>query len=166
MRAKQQERSQQQHVQSIATSATSEAHAKTHVIELVEHHDRRLPIHTRVGDRDAVLERSGALGRDVLPSRMDVRLDHDAGDVPVARGELRADALDDLWLVVVVLLRVAVCARARVSQPSLDKRGDGISAGSRGGGGHLREQSIMMDGWWLGRAFSMAAAAALTCSAE
>lgn len=63
-----------------------------------------------------MLERGGPLGRDVLAPRVDVRLDHHARDVPLAGEELLADGRDDLRLVVVVLLRVAVCARAKTER--------------------------------------------------
>lgn len=51
-----------------------------------------------------MLEGRGALGWDVLPPGIDVRLNHHAGDVAVAGAELGADVVDDLGLVVVILL--------------------------------------------------------------
>lgn len=97
----------------------------TYPVQLVEHLYGGRPVDTCVGDRDAVLERSRALGRDVLASGIDVRLDHDARDSPVACDELLADVVDDPGLVVVVLLRVAVwCAQTRTCQfRDLDVRG-------------------------------------------
>lgn len=56
-----------------------------------------------------MLEVLRARVRHVLPPVVDVRLDHDAGDVALARRELLADRVDDARLVVVILLRVAVC---------------------------------------------------------
>lgn len=67
---------------------------------------RRIPVDASVGDRDEGLERA-QVGRDVLPAGVDVRLDHDAGDGPVAGPELGGDRVDNLWLVAVVLVRVA-----------------------------------------------------------
>ena len=55
-----------------------------------------------------MLERAGALGRDILAAPVDVRFDHDAGDMTLAGRELRADVREDLRLVHVVLLRVPV----------------------------------------------------------
>ena len=78
------------------------------IVELIEHLHGRVPVDAGVGDGDAMLEGDGALGRDVLPAGVDVRLDHDPGDVPVAGLELRADVGEHLGLVHVVLLRVAV----------------------------------------------------------
>ena len=78
-------------------------------VEAREHLDGRLPVHARVRDGHAMLERGGALGRHVLATCVDVRLDHHARDVAVAARELPADVRDDLGLVIVILLRVAVC---------------------------------------------------------
>lgn len=92
------------------------APAHDRLVQPREHLDRRRPVDTRIRDGHAVLERGGPLGRDVLAPRVDVRLDHHARDVPLAGEELLADRRDDLRLVVVVLLRVAVCARAKTER--------------------------------------------------
>ncbi len=122
-------------------------------IEVIEHGDGGVPVDTGVGNGHAVLQGGGAFGWDVLPAGIDVGLDHDASDAAVARSELLADVSEDLWLVVVVLLGVAVW-----EERVMRVRRDG------GGRGYAREQSIMMDGWFAGRAFSIEHAAACTCS--
>ena len=78
-------------------------------VEAIEHLDGRRPVNTGVGDRDTVLESLRTLWRDILAAAVDVRLDHHTGDSIIAGTELFADVVDDLGLVVVVLLRVAVC---------------------------------------------------------
>lgn len=76
---------------------------KAHLVEVVKHLDRDLPVHTSVGDRHTVLETLWALGGNILPAPVDIRLDHHTGDVPVAGNELLADVVEDLGLIVVVL---------------------------------------------------------------
>lgn len=77
-------------------------------VEFVHHLDRRRPVDARVGDADAMLQVLRALGRDVLSPVVDVRLNHDASDVPLARRELLANRVNHQRLVIVVFLRVAV----------------------------------------------------------
>lgn len=77
-------------------------------VELVEHVDSCLPVNASVGDTDTVLEATRAFSGHFLAASVDVGLDHDTGDRPVTSCKLRADIIDDLGLVVVVLLRVTV----------------------------------------------------------
>lgn len=80
----------------------------TYRVQTIQHSHCGVPVNTRVRDRDTVLEGLGAFGGHVLPASIDVRLDHDTGDVPIASAELLADVVHDLRLVVMVLLRVAI----------------------------------------------------------
>ena len=46
--------------------------------------------------------------RNILPTSVDVGLDHDTGDGAVPSNQLLADIINNLWLVVVVLHGIAV----------------------------------------------------------
>ena len=137
------------------TQQTDGEGRSAHLVELVEHRHRRRPVDTSICDAHTVLESRGPLGGDFLPPTVDVRLDHHAYDRAVARLELRADVVEHLGLVVVVLRRVAVCPRTR------DRFSECKKTVSRR---DVREQSTMIDGCESGRAFFAAAAAAFTNS--
>lgn len=77
-------------------------------VQPVKHADSGLPVNASVGDRDTVLEARRTLGGDVLPARVDVRLDHHTRDGTIASLELLADVVGHLGLVIVILLRVTV----------------------------------------------------------
>jgi hypothetical protein len=67
-----------------------------------------VPTDTCVGDGNSVFEtRLSFLGH-LLVAFADVRFDHDAHDGFFARGDLGGEFVGDLWLVHVVLFRVAV----------------------------------------------------------
>lgn len=83
--------------------------------EVLEHGNGGVPVDAGVGDGDALLERGGALGGDLLVALVDVGLDHDADDGLFAFPELLADDGGDLGLVAVVLVGVA----CRSQYPSL-----------------------------------------------
>jgi hypothetical protein len=139
---------------SMSQTAAVKCRRFPHRVQCIQHVQRVLPRDARVGDRDAVLEGSRALGRDVLPARVDVRLDHDARNrarLGRARRELLADVRDDLGLVPVVLIRVPVCRAVSVCRA--------------GGGKYIRLQSIMILAARSGRFLRIAPAAAATCSA-
>ena len=92
-------------------------------VEAIEHLHGRRPVNTGVGDRDTVLESRRTIWWDVLAAAVDVRLDHHTGDSIVAGTKLFADVVDDLGLVVVVLLRVAVCmAQVSRSREKIERR--------------------------------------------
>lgn len=82
---------------------------KTYFVEVVEHPNSCRPVDASVSDTDTVPECVGTSIWDVLPSSIDVGLDHDTGDVTVSSGELNTEVIHNEGLVVVVLLRVAVC---------------------------------------------------------
>ena len=78
------------------------------IVELVEHVHCRCPVYTGIGDADSVLQALWTFLGDILATAVDVGLDHDTGYVLVTGRKLGADGGDNLGLVVVVLLRVAV----------------------------------------------------------
>lgn len=81
----------------------------TYLVEVVEHLDGGLPVNTGIGDTDTVLKGAGTGIGNILPASIDVGFNHDTGNVALATGELRTDVVNNEGLVVVVLLRVAVC---------------------------------------------------------
>ena len=76
------------------------------VCKLLKQLHGALPVDARVGDAHSVLQIGGVF--EILPTRMDIALDHDTDDVLVARLELLDHARCDFGLVLVVLLAVAV----------------------------------------------------------
>lgn len=82
---------------------------KTYSIQSIQHADRRLPVDACVGNRDAVFKRGRTLGGYILSAFVDVGLDHHTSDVLVSGPQLRTNVVENFRLVVVVLLRVAVC---------------------------------------------------------
>ena len=80
-------------------------------------------------------------------------LDHHTSDGHVAIRYLLADIIQNLWLVFVVLLRVSVFREIQKSLMTTMR-------------GYVRLQSIIIEGWYPGRAFRIAAAMGLTYSAE
>lgn len=72
--------------------------------------------------------------RNILPTGIDVRLDHDTSDGAVPGDQLLADGVNNLWLVEVVLQGVSVYT--------------GMISGRRGSytSNDVREQSTMMLG--------------------
>jgi hypothetical protein len=82
---------------------------KTYSIQSIQHADRRLPVDACVGNRDAVFKRGRTLGGYILSAFVDVGLDHHTSDVLVSGPQLRTNVVEDFRLIVVVLLRVAVC---------------------------------------------------------
>lgn len=123
---------------SLAQGTRRKHSACTYVVELVEHGDGGLPVDAGVGDGDTVLEGGRTFGGHVLSSGVDVGLDHDTGDIAVTGDELLTNAIDDFGLVVVVLLRIAVCSEMRDGKGRKKKKQEKK---------HPREQSIMMEGW-------------------
>ena len=85
--------------------------ARSYLVQPVEHGNCRFPVNTRIGDADAVLEGTRAFWRDVLPACVDMRLQHDTRERGVTRSDLVRKGRQDLRLVVMVLLRIAVCVR-------------------------------------------------------
>lgn len=77
-------------------------------VQPVQHANSTLPVHTCVGDRDTMLQARGPLSRNILASRVDMRLNHDTSDVLITNSELGADNIDHFRLIVVVLLRIPV----------------------------------------------------------
>lgn len=75
--------------------------------EVIEHSDGALPVNAGICDGDALLERAGTFGWDLLVALVDVGLDHDGDDAGLALAELIGDDLCDLGLVAVVLVGVA-----------------------------------------------------------
>lgn len=80
-----------------------------------------------------MFEGGGALGWNVLAAFVDVRLDHDAGDMAFASRELRADVREDLRLIHVVFLRVPIYSPGRGrSDRTVESRGDRGNADRHG----------------------------------
>lgn len=75
--------------------------------QIFKHIDCRLPIDACICDRNALLETGWALGRDFLCAFVDVGLDHDTDNSVLTFADLLCDDAGDLWLVAVVLERVA-----------------------------------------------------------
>jgi len=75
--------------------------------KILEHSDGAIPVNASVGDRHALLERTGALGGNLLVALVDVGLDHDGDNAGFALADLVGDDLGDLGLVSVVLVGVA-----------------------------------------------------------
>ena len=90
--------------------------------KLLQDRDRRIPIDTRVGNTDTLLQCGGAFGRDFLVSFVDVGFDHDADDAGFAFAELVADCLCDERLVAVIFVGVACFVFLLVCE--VDKGGD------------------------------------------
>ena len=82
---------------------------KTYGVQSIQHADRCLPVDASVGNRNAVFKTGRTLRGYILPAFIDVGLDHHTSDVLVSGTQLRTDVVEDLWLIVVVLLRVAIC---------------------------------------------------------
>jgi tetrahydromethanopterin S-methyltransferase subunit D len=78
------------------------------LVQPVQHAHSALPIHTRVGNGNTVLQARRTLSGNVLASGIDMRLDHDTSNVLITSGELGADVINYFWLIVMILLRVAI----------------------------------------------------------
>lgn len=75
--------------------------------KILEDCDGAVPINAGIGDTDALRKCCRALGRDLLVTLADIGLDHDTDDGIFALSELITNYLGHLWLVPVVLVRVA-----------------------------------------------------------
>ena len=83
----------------------------THLVELIEHRDRRFPVNAGIGDAHAIFEPLGSLGRDVLTPSVDMRFNHHAYNRAFASFDLLANIIEHEWLVIVILRRVPVYLR-------------------------------------------------------
>ena len=91
--------------------------------KLSEHGLGSFPVDARVGDGHAVLETSLAFLGYLLSASLDVALNHDTHNGRLSSLDLLSNRMRNLWLVHVVLLRVAVAAvnhQARVHALGLE----------------------------------------------
>jgi len=82
---------------------------KTYSVQSIQHADRGFPVDACVGNRNAVFKTGRTLLGYILPAFVDVGLDHHTSDVLVSGTQLRTNVVKDFWLIIVVLLRVAIC---------------------------------------------------------
>lgn len=75
--------------------------------QVFEHEDSGLPIDASVCNADALFQGRGALGWDLLVAFVDIRFDHDADYGHFTFAKLFCNSFGDLWLVVVVFLRIS-----------------------------------------------------------
>lgn len=80
------------------------------VREIIQHLNGHLPVDASIGDTDTLEESGRSLGRHLLVTLVDIRLDHDTDDGGLALSQLIGNLLGDDRLVKVVLLGVTVGA--------------------------------------------------------
>jgi hypothetical protein len=78
--------------------------AHIHLIQVIEHCHRPLPVDTCIGNANTPSKTFRTVFRNVLPSFIDVGLDHHSGDMLLSGGELGADVINDPRLIIVILL--------------------------------------------------------------
>ena len=75
--------------------------------QLLQHHDRRIPVDTRVRDTHTFLETCRPLRRDFLVSLVQMRFDHHTDDGGFTSAKLVSNNLGYFGLVAVVFERVS-----------------------------------------------------------
>lgn len=76
----------------------------TYNIQPIQHANRRLPVDTRIGNRNPIFQARRSFGRDILLAFVDMGLDHYTGDTPVAGAKLCTNIVKYFWLIIMVLL--------------------------------------------------------------
>lgn len=100
----------------------------TYFIQSIQHFYRPCPVDARIRDTDSMFEPRGSLAWHILPTLVDVRLDHNTGDIPFTCGELRAHITQDRRLIIMVFLRISIWM----------KRVSSLGLGSGKGSGHWK----------------------------